>query len=1164
MTPFAHLRSHTAYSLLEGALRITPRAQGEKKRSPLGLLCEERGIPALAITDRANLYGALEFSQVMAAEGVQPIIGCTMPILMEEEPAASHLQAERPVLAFLAKNEEGYRNLMRLSSEAFEQDPFTPALFLKSIKEKSEGLFCLTGGARGLLNEKLGEGQFEKAEHFLKRLVSIFPDRLYIELQRHGEEREEDLEPWLMERAAHYGLPLVATNEPYFASRSDFEAHDVFLSIASRQHVMSENRRRLTPEHYFKSGEEMAEVFKDIPEALSNALDLAKRCAFRPMIYESRPPRFLEIGAEAEAERLTRLAEEGLAMRLSAVPERALRKEEYEKRLHYELDVIKTMDFAGYFLIVADFVQWARKEKIPVGPGRGSGASSLVAYALTITDLDPLRFNLLFERFLNPERISMPDFDIDFCQERRDEVIRYLEKRYGQKRVAHIITFGTLQARAALRDVGRALGLPYGQVDRLCKFIPNDPAHPVPLAQAIAGEPLLQEEQARDEKVARLFETATALEGLYRHASTHAAGVVIGARPLDEDVPLCRDPRSGTILTQFSMSWAEKAGLVKFDLLGLKTLTALRLTMEFLEKRNVPLTLEQIPFDDPKTFALLGSGEMTGIFQMESGGMRDTLRNAKPDRFEDIIALVALYRPGPMDNIPRYIACKRGEEEPDYLHPLLKPVLEETFGVVVYQEQVMQIAQILSGYSLGEADILRRAMGKKIKSEMAQQKERFVEGAVKNEVDRQKAVSLFEMVARFAGYGFPKSHAAAYALLAYQTAYLKAHHPDAFLASLMTLDMGNPDKLALLLEEARRLGVKISPPDINRSLVRFAAHEGEILYALGAVRHVGGQAAALLVEERQKGGAFSDIFDFLHRVSAKALPKRAFESLAMAGVFDSIHPNRRQIKESVAHLLESFSRMQAEAETGQEALFGGGKAVKEGEMGEMERQILVNCEDWKSLERLEKEFEAAGLYLSGHPLKAVEERNSIPGLLSYQAFAESGQESARLAGVVTSIQKRTSRKGNAYAFLNLSDMSGSYEVLLFSDLWGKTRGFLEVGTLLTLEVDRDSDTRNGMRIKAQSIDILSKFIKERKQNQAAPVRDFRIVLERSEIPSSLKDAFQKGGIGRVILIVPTSSSGTSSGEEAEIRLPHGVSLTLERAEKLRALPGVRKVEEIRR
>ncbi len=911
LADFVHLRVHTAYSLSSGALPI--------KEVPR--LCQAERMPAVAITDTGNLFGALEFATACATGGVQPIIGCELALSGRAEEArpngglpARAVEPDRIVL--LAQSEHGYRNLLAIVSRSYlaGDGAADPAVAIDDLAMAGEGLLCLTGGPKGPVGRRLAEGQRDAAEAVLRDLAAAFPGRLYIELMRHEGPEERRSEPDLVDLAYRHDLPLVATNDVYFPDREFYDAHDALLCIAQSTVVADNDRQRLTPYHYFRPAAEMRELFADLPEACDNTLVIARRCAYLPRPRQPILPAFPTGQGETEEAGLRRAAQAGLDERLAKLGLSADQVRPYRERLEFELGTIIQMGFAGYFLIVADFIQWAKRAGIPVGPGRGSGAGSVVAWALTITDLDPLRFGLLFERFLNPERVSMPDFDIDFCQDRRDEVIRYVQQKYGADRVAQIITFGKLQARAVLRDVGRVLGMPYGQVDRLCKLVPNNPAHPVTLERAIAGEPALQQLRDGDEGVARLMEIALKLEGLYRHASTHAAGVVIGDRPLAELVPLYRDARSNMPVTQFSMKWVELAGLVKFDFLGLKTLTVLARCLDLLEARGVGIDLADLPFDNRAAYELLARGDTVGVFQVEGQGVRDMLRKLRPDRFEDIIAANALYRPGPMENIPRYIAVKHGEEPPDYLHPKIEGILKETYGVMTYQEQVMQIAQVLAGYTLGGADLLRRAMGKKIQSEMDAQRQQFVEGAMARGVERARAELIFDQMAKFAGYGFNKPHAAAYALITYQTAYLKANHPVEFMAALMTLDLGNTDKLNLFRQELSRLGIRLLPPDVNRSKSMFTVESDPksgkpaIRYALAAIKGVGEQAMAELVRERETNGRFKDLFDLARRLDAKTFNRGQFESLAKAGAFECLNPNRAQTFASAELLLREANR----------------------------------------------------------------------------------------------------------------------------------------------------------------------------------------------------------------------------------------------------------------
>ena len=959
MTGFVHLRVHTPFSLLEGAVKIPDLVD----------LCLANDMPAMAITDTGNMFGALEFSSACLEAGVQPIVGALLAIRPNDDNRLRDPDsAERLVL--LARDDKGYANLLELVSDAcLGTNPGDiPSLLLDDLAGRSNGLICLTGGASGPLGQLVLSGALGEARQHLTRLKEFFGGCLYVEIQRHGLTEEDASEPGMLELAYEMDLPLVATNDVMFADESMHQAHDVLMCIAGGATIDRPDRRRVTPNHDFASPQAMATRFEDLPEALANTLTIARRCAVTSPARSPILPPFPVGGEWSEDEELRRQAREGLTRRLGSLPETRDGKP-YRERLEFELDVIISMGFAGYFLIVAEFIQWAKGEGIPVGPGRGSGASSVVAWSLTITDLDPIRFGLLFERFLNPERVSMPDFDIDFCQDRRDEVIAHVQERYGADRVAQIITFGTLQARAVVRDVGRVLQMPYHRVDGLAKLIPNNPAAPVTLQQAIDSEPMLQDAMT-DDAVRQLIETALRLEGLYRHASTHAAGVVIGDRPLQQLIPLFRDPRSEFPVSQFHMKDVEKAGLVKFDFLGLKTLTVLEHARTLLERHGTAVDLERLPLDDTDTFAMLSRAETVGVFQLEGQGMRDALAHLKPDTIEDIIALISLYRPGPMDNIPQFCNRKHGLEEVDYPHPLLEEVLSETYGVTIYQEQVMQIARILAGYSLGEADLLRRAMGKKIKEEMAAQRDRFVSGSASRGVDEKQASEIFNLVEKFAGYGFNKSHAAAYAIVAYQTAWLKAHHPVEFLAASMTLDMGNTDKLNHFRQELVRLGIILLPPDINRSGVAFSVERTDtgamaVRYALAAIRNVGESAMEALVAERDTNGPYSGLFEFAARLDTRVVKKRQLEMLAVAGAFDRIDANRARIVANINRLVQFNASMVAERESRQQNLFGDDGDARDPE--------LVEAQAWSPADALKAEAEAIGFYLSAHPLEAYDD-----------------------------------------------------------------------------------------------------------------------------------------------------------------------------------------------
>ena len=1129
----------------------------------LGNLARKHVMPAMALTDTNNLFGALEFSEAMAGAGIQPIIGCSLTLELPESAAngsagnAVELAArQRPdprstgTMALLAKDDVGYANLLQLSSRAFldSEEAAKPFIPLDVLEQFSGGLIALTGGPDGLVNTVLADGSVELARERLTALHGVFGDGLYVELQRHGRESERRVENGLLALAYELEIPIVATNQPYFASREDFEAHDALICIAESDYIAADDRRRLTPEHYFKSGAEMEELFSDLPEALGNTVEIARRCAFRPVVRDPILPQSVsregvsdeEMSAD-EAMELRSLAEEGLRKRLSeegTAPE--FDEQDYWDRLETELTIITDMKYPGYFLIVADFIQWAKRQDIPVGPGRGSGAGSVVAWALTITDLDPIRFGLLFERFLNPERVSMPDFDIDFCQERRDEVIRYVQDKYGEDRVAQIITFGKLQARAVLRDVGRVLQMPYGQVDRLCKLVPNNPANPVTLQQAIAGEPKFAEEREREPVVSRLLDIGRKLEGLYRHASTHAAGIVIGDRPLTELVPLYRDPRSTLPATQFNMKWVEAAGLVKFDFLGLKTLTVIETAKVLIERRGEAINPARLALDDASTYALLSAAETVGVFQLESSGMRDALRKLKPDRFEDIIAMVALYRPGPMDNIETYINRKHGREEPDYLHPLIQPILEETYGVIIYQEQVMQIAQVLSGYSLGEADLLRRAMGKKIKKEMDQQKSRFVDGAVANDVDRGRAEYIFELVAKFAGYGFNKSHAAAYAMLAYQTGYLKANYPVEFLAASMTLDMGNTDKLGIFVQEAKRSNVTIEPPSINQSEAEFVPSGNGIRYALAALKNMGRAAADAVVAERRDNGPYESLGNFANRADTTALNKRALETLAAAGAFDELNRNRALVFGNADRLLQVATR---NADTSQDDLFGGESAPE---------PVLRPCDAWDPVERLDREFDATGLYISGHPLDQYEETLKRNRIVNWSAFAEkarNGAHRARLAGSVIRRQERRARNGSKFAFIQFSDRTGQFESIVFSDTLAEHGDALEPGSTVMVELEGEPD---GDTVRAR----LRRVIGALEAEAAGANLGVRITLDDTASMAPIAEKLPNGGEGEVRLVVQLGEMG----REVELAIPGRYETGPSNVTALSALEGVAAVE----
>jgi len=1140
---FVHLHVHSSYSLLEGALTIARLAE----------LAKADHQPALALTDTDNMFGALEFSEKLASYGIQPIVGCALAIDFADtdhgQRNGAPVHPERSRIVLLAAREAGYRSLMRLNSRAFLDTPANepPRLKLEWLAGETDGVIALTGGPGGPLDRAIAAGQSHLAAARLDALAALFGDRLYVELQRHGLAAERQAEAALIELAFGKGLPLVATNEPYFATAADYEAHDALICIAEGRLVAEGDRRQLSAEHRFKSRREMVELFADLPEAVRHTVEIAERCAYRPRTAKPILPRFA--GAD-EAAVLRQRAEEGLAQRLSTAGiAEGHSQDEYRERLDFELGVIERMKYEGYFLIVADFIQWAKQQRIPVGPGRGSGAGSLVAYSLTITDLDPIRFGLLFERFLNPERVSMPDFDVDFCQDRRDEVIRYVQERYGRDQVAQIITFGTLQARGVLRDVGRVLQMPYGQVDKLCKLVPQNPANPISLAKAIDDEPRLQAERDGDPVVKRAFDIAKKLEGLNRHASTHAAGIVIGDRPLSELVPLYRDPKSDMPVTQFNMKWVEQAGLVKFDFLGLKTLTVLETAVDLVRRRGIALDLAAIPLDDRPTYDLLARAEAVGIFQLESAGMRRALLDMRPDRFEDIIALVALYRPGPMANIPTYCARKHGLETPDYIHPKLEPILKETFGVIVYQEQVMQAAQILAGYTLGQADLLRRAMGKKIRKEMQEQRAHFVKGATERGIERAQADAIFDLLERFAEYGFNKSHAAAYALVAYQTAYMKANFPVEFLAATMTLDMNNTDKLSEFRAEAERLGIAVDPPSINRSSDAFEVDGNTIIYALSALKGVGQQAVQSIVAARG-GGKFAGLADFASRINPRALNKRVLESLAAAGAFDAFEGNRARVFAAVDKILGHAVHMHEAAAVGQNELFGGGTR---------EAIVLPNIEPWLPAERLRREYEAVGFFLSGHPLDdyaAVLKKLRVQSWAEFSRAVKNGATAGRVAGTVVSRQERRTRTGSKMGIIGLSDPTGHYEAVIFSEGLAEHRDLLEPGTavLLFLSAEVQGDE---VRARIQSAEPLDSAAANLQKGLRVFLRDPAPLEGLARRLEPAPRAAQANGDGEVSVIVQLAA-----GTEVEIKLPGRFKVSPQIAGAIKAVPGVLMVEAL--
>ncbi len=1154
---FVHLTNHTAYSLAEGAIQVKELIQN----------CKEKLMPAVGITDSGNLFGALEFSVLASEAGIQPIIGAKLCINRNKSRVTDiehantindHGSLEPDKIVLIVQNEVGYKNLLDLVSVSFIESKGSekPQIFLSDLESKNEGLIVLSGGTSGSVGRLVADDEIEEAESTLLKFSGIFGDRFYMEIQRHGMDQQRKSEAVLLDLAYKHNVPIVATNDCYFDTEEMHEAHNILLCIAESNTITNPTRRQLTKEHRFKSADEMKQLFSDLPEAIENTLVIAQRCSYMPRTMEPILPKYVSENGNNEETELQKMAENGLKRRLanhqlqfgvgSGGAEQM--RNSYFRRLKMELEVITKMGFPGYFLIVADFIQWAKKEGIPVGPGRGSGAGSLVAWSLQITDLDPIRWGLLFERFLNPERISMPDFDIDFCQDRRGEVIDYVQRKYGSDKVAQIITFGKLQAKAVVRDVGRVLEMPYSQVDKISKLIPNNPANPVTLAEAISSESELRKLRDEDSTVSKLLQISLKLEGLYRNASTHAAGIVIGDRPLKELVPLYRDPRSEMPATQFNMKWVEPAGLVKFDFLGLKTLSVLQRAVELLKDREIEIDLNQIPLDDKLTYEMISSADSTGVFQLESSGMRDVLRKMRPDRFEDIIALVALYRPGPMANIPSYISRKHGEEIVDYMHPKLKPILEETYGIMIYQEQVQQAAQILAGYTLGGADLLRRAMGKKIKSEMDAQEETFVQGAVEEGVGQETAVSIFNTIAAFAGYGFNKSHAAAYALIAYQTAYLKANYPVEFLAASMTYDMGNTDKLNTFKQELQHLGIDLLPPDINASGKDFRVEKTingnlAVRYALSAIKNVGEAAMGILEQEQKSGGIFSNLQEFVSRLDGRVLNKRSLENLIKAGALDKINSDRAKLFGGVDIIVRHSNLNSDERNSDQESLFDNSKEFVAG-VPELPASI-----EWDSLDRLNYEFEAMGFYLSAHPLDTYGEtlkRLDVVDSLSIVSNIQSkgGAGRVNLAGVVSSSKVRTNQKGNKYAFIQLSDQKGVFEITAFSEVLSVSQDLLKAGTAVLIRCDARLE-EGGARLLANRIQSLDTAVEKEAKGISIYLNNMEIIAPLAKILSE-----NGAGGGKVKIIAQTKN------HEIDVVLPDSYLINAKVRSAVRSLPGI--------
>ncbi|MXP42428.1 DNA polymerase III subunit alpha [Altererythrobacter soli] len=1136
--PFVPLRVFSSYSMLEGA--IDPKT--------IAKTAKQRGFPAIAICDRNGLYGTVAFAGACKGEGVQPIVGALLGVARGDgEPI--------DFLPLFAQDEDGWNNLCHLVSRAHLDRPLDldPHVRLSDLEGRTQGLIALTGAAEGAVTRLFADGKPGRAREMADRLSALFPDRLYVELVRRGDPIEEAAEEGLLDLAYDTGLPLVASNPANFAEPHMHSAHDAMLCIAHSTHIDNGERPRSNPEAFVKSAPMMEELFADLPEATQNTVVIAQRCAFAP---PKRKPILPSLAGDltGEVRLLAEDARRGLAARLQ--PYEGLTAEErkvYEDRLEFEIDVITGMGFPGYFLIVADFIKWAKSQGIPVGPGRGSGAGSLVAWALTITDLDPIRLGLLFERFLNPERVSMPDFDIDFCETRRGEVIRYVQERYGQDKVAQIITFGKMKARAVLRDTGRILQMSYGHVDRLCKMVPNHPTDPWTLPRALNGVSEFKREYDNDNEVKRLIDLAMQLEGFPRNSSTHAAGVVIGDRPLSQLVPLYRDPRSDMPVTQFDMKHVEDSGLVKFDFLGLKTLSVLRKAVDLLARRDISIELDRLEWDDPQVYKLLQRGDTVGVFQLESEGMRRTLSAVKPTNFGDIIALVSLYRPGPMDNIPLFGKRKNGEAPIEYPHPKLEGILAETYGIFVYQEQVMQAAQILAGYSLGDADLLRRAMGKKVQAEMDAQRQRFVDGCkAVSGIDKAKANELFDLIDKFAGYGFNKSHAAAYALLSYQTAWLKTHYPEEFYAASMCFDMHQSEKLAVFVDDLRRNGRVLLGPDINHSEAEFAVEQTDegyaVRYALAGIRNVGEKAMEQVVEERQKGGAFETLEDVFRRMPPGAMNRRQLESLAAAGAFDGLESNRAKVLANADMLLAVAEAATRERQSGQHGLFGG-------EDHDEPSLRLVDAPAWTRAEQMAAERENFGFYFAAHPVEQYRAIASANGARSYASLMESGvaggRQPAVMAAMIESVSKGRTRRGGEFVRADFSDNSGQFSAACFEEsLVESFQRWAADGTCVLLNVELDAPSPDEPpRITVRGARPLSEV-----RNSARMVLTLDVATP--EALQELRLALSEGAEGRGEVLARLR---IGEGNDPLVRLGRDFDLDGELAERLALIDGLANV-----
>ena len=1129
---FNNIKIHTQYSICEGAIKIDDLAEH----------CKKNKIKSIGLADSFNLCGALEFSEKLSKVGTHPIIGTQINLKVDELIGK---------ITIYAQSEIGYRNLTKLSSLSYLKikDNENPHCELKDLIENSKDLIILLGSYRDFFGKLFDANKTKKLNEIVDLINKNFKNKIYFEIQRHNENDEKSFESYILNLSEELGIPLIATQEVFYLKPEMYEAHDALKCIGEKQFVNDKNRFRYSDQHYLKSHDEIIKIYSDIPEALENNYNFHLRFNFKPKKSKPILPSIISEKGNSPEEELKRLANEGLENRLNNYiikKDKSITKEKikniYLDRLNHEINIINSMDYASYFLIVSDYIKWAKKNSIPVGPGRGSGAGSLVAYCLDITDLDPLEYDLIFERFLNPDRISMPDFDIDFCEEKRDLVFEYLKTKY-KSGVAHIITFGKLKARMVLRDVGRVLGLSYGYVDKICKMIPFDPSRPLSLQEAINREPRFKDEIQNNPKVKKLLELSLKLEGLNRNMATHAAGVVIAGKKLAEQFPLYIDHSSNLILpsTQFDMYSSENAGLVKFDLLGLKTLTVIDKTIKRLKLKKIDFNISKIDINDEKVFSLLSTGETTGLFQLESAGMRDAIKQMRPNKFDDIIALVALYRPGPMSNIPVYNECKNGTKKPDYIHSTLENILRPTYGIIIYQEQVMQIAQTLAGFTAGEADILRRAMGKKKKSELDKQKERFINGAIKKGITKEVANFVFTKIEPFAQYGFNKSHAAAYALIAYQTAYLKTYFKEDFIAATMSTELTNTSKLREFVEELKRLKIDIVRPSINKCFPEFKSINNKIYYGLGAIKNVGFEAISNIIKERDKNGKFQSINDFIQRVDTKDVNKLQLEGLTKAGVFDEFDADRGKILKSIPKMLQQIKNVNEDKKNNQSSLFDYKQITGRN------FEFLPSAR-WKQKELLNEEFKALGFYISDHPLSEYENIFKELKIIPYNQFKNTNEKEGLVAGTIMSIQEKKSNKGTPYAIVKFSDQKEEFELFLFAEMLTNNRDKLKESEsfILTLQKDIIASDAIRKRINIKKIISLEEMINK-------PYSKVTIELNKNFKIDELRDLLSKKGDTQINLII------TENNKKAHFSFQNNRKFDLKNLKTLKAKEYVRKI-----